>query len=128
MSLKKCTKCNVPKVDSEYSQKQGKHEQVVRYDSVCKICRKIERKKRESGVTEVSTTIRMDVVSTKPKPLSSPTFKREILKDVIDSVLGPDELGINTVQCDSFNELVHLLRVEYAKLRGVSNVFIKKNK
>ena len=131
MSPKKCKKCNISKIESDYSQKQGKHEKAVRYDSVCKSCRKIQRAKREGEITEIQEkgdNSQIHVITHNPRTIQRPALKRKISKDVIDSFFGSDDLGVNMAHCDALNELVNLLRIEYAKLKGASNVFIKKDK
>lgn len=131
MSPKKCIKCNILKIESDYSQKQGKQEKAVRYDPVCKSCRKIQRAKRDGAITDIHEkgyANQIHVITHHTRTIQPPALKRKISKDVIDSVFGSDDLGINMTHCDAFNELVNLLRIEYAKLKGASNVFIKEDK
>ncbi len=128
MSAKKCAKCSILKEISDYSQKQGKHELVVRYDVVCKLCRKIDRKIRESGVVKTEAKHNADILVKERQQLPVRKLKREVSKEVMDTVIGQDHLGLNSIHCDVFNEFVSLLRSEFAKLEGVASVFIKKYK
>lgn len=125
MKKKICTKCNIEKEIGEFSLKSKKGDSVLRYDPKCKVCKRSERKKDAQECHESNASI--EVQPTNESFYKAP-LKSIVPKERLEKILGDDDLGLNSIYANSFNEFIQILREEYSRLIGVPGVYIKKTK
>jgi hypothetical protein len=108
----------------DFSLKSRKDEVVARYDPKCKVCKRSERNRPLNicATPEQKHTS----LDQKAQHKVGPTTHVKIPEGILVEVLGADTAGLNSTYAENFNEFIHILRSEYAKLIGVTCVYVKK--